>query len=206
MPDPFTSASAEPYNLQRAACLMLDPEDDPIPEYCEQWFAQAGQPIPSEDLGFAWIPAAVAAVAGGVKAIAGAKKKSPEEQAASRRTGRAMHRKVTAQIRAAKRKAEGRRKRPLRKRHDTGITPTSMFTGAPARAAAPLALVPSPAPLIPSPAAVEPAPVEPAADAFGAPWYKAPGFTGMPRGVEVGAAALLAAGVAAALLRKRKGR
>ena len=203
MPDPFTTP--EPYNLQRASCLMLDPEDDPIPEFCEERFAQAGQPIPSEDLGFAWIPAAVAAVAGGVKAIAGAKNKSPAEQAAARRKGQALHKRTMRQIRAAKRKAEGRR-RPRRKRHDTGVTPASMFTGAPARVAPSIALVRSPVAAAIAPMPVAPAVVESDAPetAFVVPWYRAAGFTGMPRGVEIAAVAGLAAIVLPRVLGKKR--
>ena len=34
----------EPYSLQREMCLMLDPEDDEIPEHCRPHFARAGIP------------------------------------------------------------------------------------------------------------------------------------------------------------------
>jgi len=35
----------EPYSLQREMCLLLDPEDDEIPEHCRPYFARAGIPL-----------------------------------------------------------------------------------------------------------------------------------------------------------------
>jgi len=216
MPDPFTPSN-EPYSLQRSACLMLDPEDDPIPEYCEAYFAQAGEPLTSEELG----DFGISALIGGISAAAGAigsaikgKKKTPAERARSRRMAEKWQRKLESDVRKVRRirrkqRRKGKGRRRL-KRHDTGVSPSRAFRAAPQLPAMAPAFVappvePAPAAMAPQLPAVAP-PVEPAAPAAAfapAIWYKAPGFTGLPHGVEMAIGAGVLALVGAAALKRR---